>query len=262
MKPLVGAVALLVVIQPGALVAELKQHSIQAFEEYVRGTEARIESEIHGKSFLWAEGSRARLARVRQGEVVIEPFGAEPEVAIRDGVIHDWMGSVFMPGTTLKQTLALIQDYDNHKNLYKLEVIDSRLLSRNGNVFKIRLLMKKKKFLTVVLNMEHDVRYFPLDATRCHSRSYSTRIAEVRNYGKPGQRELPVGQDRGYLWRVYCYWRFLERDGGVYLECEAISLTRGIPAAVSWAIEPIVRGVPRSSLVNALASTRAALAKQ
>ncbi len=262
MKPLVGAVILLLAIQPGALVAELKQHSVQAFEEYVRGTEARIESEVRGKTFLWAERSPARLARVRQGEVVIEPFGPKPEIAIRDGLIHDWIGSVFMPGATLKQTLALIQDYDNHKNLYKLEVIDSHLLSRNGNVFKLRLLMKKKKLLTAVLNMEHEVRYFPLDATRCHSRSYSTRIAEVENYGKPGQRELPVGQDHGFLWRVYCYWRFLERDGGVYMECEAISLTRGIPTGVGWLIEPIARSVPRSSLVNALASTRAALVKQ
>jgi hypothetical protein len=261
-KTLVGAVALLAAIQPGAPAAELKQHSIQAFEEYVRGTEARIESEVHGKSFLWAEGSPARLARVRQGQVVIEPFGANPEIAIRDGLIHDWIGSVFMPGTTIKQTLALIQDYDNHKNLYKLEVIDSRLLSHDGDDFRIRLLMKKKKVLSVVLNMDHHVRYFPLDANRCHSRSYSTRIAEVEHYGKPDQRELPVGRDRGFLWRVYCYWRFLERDGGVYLECEAISLTRGIPTGVGWLVEPVARGVPRSSLVNALASTRAALAKQ
>jgi hypothetical protein len=112
----------------------------------------------------------------------------------------------------------------------------------------------KKKVLTVVLNTEHDVVYFPIDARRSRSRSYSTRIAEVS-----GEREQPVGNDHGFLWRLYSYWRFEERDGGVYLECEAISLTRDVPTGVQWLIEPIIRQLPAESLANTLRSTRNAV---
>lgn len=177
---------------------------------------------------------------------------------VPDGLIHDWVGAVFIPGTTLEKTLALVQDYDSHKNIYA-EVIDSKLLHRDGNEFKVYLRLRKKKVLTVVMNTEHDVRYYPVDPTRWRSRSYSTRIAEVANPGEPNEHELPPGTGQGFLWRLYSYWRFQERDGGVYVECEAISLTRDVPTGLGWLVVPIIRNLPRESLVNTLGATRAAL---
>jgi hypothetical protein len=112
----------------------------------------------------------------------------------------------------------------------------------------------------VVLATEHDVQYFRLGRTRAYSRSYSTKIAQLENPGEPGERELPVGNDNGFLWRLYSYWRMEERDGGVYLECQAISLTRGIPAGLGWMIEPIIRDLPKESLIKTLEATRRALA--
>ena len=242
-----------------AITAELKTETVQAFDRYIRDSEARLDRKLHSSSFLWAEESAQRIQQLRQGQILTEPFTGKREIKVPGGLIHDWIGAVFIPGATLRQTLALVQNYDHHKDVYKPEVIDSKLLSRNGNDFKIRLVLLKKKVLTIVLNTDHDVRYFPLDDKRCYSRSYSTRIAEVDDYGKPGQRELPVGQDHGFLWRLYSYWKFEEKDGGVYVECEAISLTRGIPVAVAWLVEPIVRSLPRESLANTLRATREAI---
>lgn len=242
--------------------AELKKETVQAFERYIRVTEARLEEHLHGaRPFLWTDESPERRQQVRQGLVPTQPHAGRPQVRVPDGLIHDWIGAVFIPGATLPQTLALVQDYNNHHNIYQPEVIASKTLSRNGNDFNIYMRLLKKKVLTVVLNTEHDVRYFPLDAARCHSRSYSTRIAEVSNPDKPGEREAPVGNDHGFLWRLYSYWRFQQRDGGVYVECEAISLTRDVPTAFFWLIEPIIRSLPRESLANTLRATRAALAK-
>jgi hypothetical protein len=81
----------------------------------------------------------------------------------------------------------------------------------------------------------------------------------VINRGEPGERELPPGNDHGFLWRLYSYWRFEERDGGVYVECQAISLTRSVPTGFGWLIEPIIRQLPRESLANTLRATRAAV---
>jgi hypothetical protein len=61
------------------------------------------------------------------------------------------------------------------------------------------------------------------------------------------------------LWRLNSYWRFEERDGGVYVECRAISLTRDVPTGLGWIVEPIVRKLPRQSLINTLTATRQAL---
>ena len=162
-------------------------------------------------------------------------------------------------GATVEETLALVQDYDNHKNIYKPEVLDSKLISHDGNDFQIFLRLLKKKIITVVLDTDHDVHYLPVDSKRWFCRSYTTRIAEVEDPGTPKEKVLPPDTGYGFLWRLYSYWRFQERDGGVYVECRAISLTRDIPLGLGWIIEPIIRKLPRESLINTLKATRDAL---
>ena len=61
------------------------------------------------------------------------------------------------------------------------------------------------------------------------------------------------------MWRLNSFWRYEERDGGVYVECEAISLTRDVPSGLGWLINPIIRNLPKESLVNLLNATRQAL---
>ena len=58
-------------------------------------------------------------------------WSGQAPVQVPNGLIHDWIGAAFLPATNLKETLALIQDYDNHKNIYKPEVMDSKLINRH-----------------------------------------------------------------------------------------------------------------------------------
>jgi len=175
--------------------------------------------------------------------------------------VHDWIGTVFIPGTTLKQTLAFVQDYGNHKNTYRPEVVDSRLVSHQGNDFHTYLRLRKQKVITVLLNTEHDVKYTLVDAKHAYSRSVSTRIAEVENPGTPAERELAPDDDHGFLWKLNSYWRFEERDGGVWVECEAISLTRDVPFGLGAIVKPIIRDLPAESLEKTLRATSVALSK-
>ncbi len=239
--------------------AKLTPQMIQAFDRYVKAAEVRIDERVRTHSYLWVDDAPDRLKRVRDGDVAVSPLVGQGDAPLAGGLVHDWIGGVFVPGVTLVQTLASVQDYGRNKLTHKPEVIDSKLLSHTGNDFKIYLRLMKKKVITVVLDTEHDVRYFPVDATFCYSRSYSTRIAEVENPGKPDEHALPAGEGHGFLWRLYSYWRFLERDGGVYIECQAISLTRDVPTGLGWLIEPIIRGLPRESLINTLNATRNAI---
>jgi hypothetical protein len=239
---------------------QLKKETLEAFESYARATEARLEARRRGGPFLWVDESAGRLAQVRQGKVVIEARNGKGDIGVPDGLVHDWIGAVFIPNTTLAATLAWLQDYDHNSQAYRPEVLDSRILSRNGNEFRVSMRLSKKKIITVVLDTEHDIHYFQLDPARWYSRSYSTRISELVNPGKLDERRLAPGNDHGFLWRVYSYWAFQERDGGVYVECQAVSLTRDVPTGLGWLIEPIIRDLPRQSLEHTLRATRDAVA--
>jgi hypothetical protein len=251
LRPAAWAVFGLTAGMAAAQTTELKPATVLAFDSYIQSAESRIDRQMHSAGgFLWVDQSSGRAGRVRAGAVLSEPWAGKPEQNVPDGLIHDWIGAVFIPGATLDGTLAFVQDYNNHKNVYKPEVLDSKLLSRQGGEFRVYLRLLKKKIITVTLDTYYDVRYVYLDPKRCYSRSRSTRIAELT-----GARELPVGRDHGFLWRLYSYWRFEERDGGVYMECEAISLTRNVPRTLGWLIEPIIRDLPRESLASTLRET-------
>jgi hypothetical protein len=65
-----------------------------------------------------------------------------------------------------------------------------------------------------------------------------------RRSGKRGEADERIMQpDSGYgfLWRLYSYWRFEEREEGTVVECRAISVTPDVPFGLGWAIEPIIQ---------------------
>jgi hypothetical protein len=250
--------ALALVATAPLVAVELKPHTLEAFDRYIRQTEERLETR---KSFLWAGESPDRAGRIRRGEILVEPFGKNPLAKVPSGLIHDWIGSVFIPGATLARTLALVQDYNRHKEFYQPEVVDSRILAHNDEHFRIYLRLLKKQVITVVLSTEHEVQYQAAGPSRWRSKSWTTKISEVSDAGKPGEHEQPPGTGHGFLWRLNSYWRFDERDGGTWVECEAISLTRDVPLGLGLIIEPIIRNLPKESLEHTLRSTRAALVK-
>jgi hypothetical protein len=219
-----------------------------------------MEHTMQGSSpFLWSDLTSERAYEIRQGRIVAQFWSGDRPVKVPSGLVHDWIGAVFIPETTVDATLTLIQDYDNHKNIYKPEVIDSVLKSRHGNDFKIYLRLLKEKVITVVLDTDHDVHYVSLDRTKWFCRSHTTRIAEVEEAGNPKETVRPPDTGHGFLWRLNSYWKFEEKKGGVYAECRAVSLTRDVPFGLGWLIEPIIQKLPRESLINTLESTRRAL---
>jgi hypothetical protein len=248
---------------PDTAAAELHAATIAAFNRYVALTEAQAAGETGYLRIDRAnEAGGGRLDVVRGGKLVIEPLETRDRgqrIAIPDGLVHHWIGVVFVPGATADQALSLLQNYDRHAEIYKPNVARSRLVSRNGDDFKVYLRFFMKKVITVVMNSEHDAHFTRDGPSRFRSRIVSTRIAEVENPDTPREREKPVGNDGGYLWRINSYWRVVERDGGVYIQCESISLTRDIPFGVGWIVRPFVTSIPRETLTFTLETTRKTL---
>jgi hypothetical protein len=239
---------------------QLKPRTLESFGAYIHKAETEMEETLRGSGpFLWCDLNTERVHKVREGQVAAQFWSGKGPAKVPHGLIHDWIAAAFIPESTIQEIFAVIQDYDNHKNIYKPEVIDSKLMSRHDDDFQIYLRLLKKKIITVVLDTDHEVHYRPVDRTRWTCRSYTTRIAEVENAGKQDERVLPPDTGYGFLWRLYSYWRFEQRDAGVVVECRAISLTRDVPFGLGWAIEPIIQKLPKESLINTLEATRQAL---
>ena len=239
---------------------QLDPETLKSFEAYVRDAESAMDESLRsGEPFLWSDEDLARTHQVRTGDIVADFWSGNGPSKVPNGLIHDWIGSVFASGATVDETLHLVQDYDHHQDIYKPEVLISKLMRQRGNDYEIYLRLLKKKILTVVLDTDHDVQYQSVDATRWICRSYTTRIAEVEDAGTPKEQVFPPDTGFGFLWRLYSFWRFQERDAGVYIECRAISLTRDVPLGLGWIIEPIIQRLPRESLIHTLDCTRRAL---
>lgn len=245
--------------------AELQQKTVVAFDHYVAATEARFADELRpGGPFLYIDRlspdqKNQAYEALRRGELKIEKIDSKESgvsQSVPGGIIHHWVGIVFIPGATLAKSLPIIKDYDHRDQYYKPDVIASRTISHNGDDYTMFLRLKQKKFVTAVLNTTYAIHWGEVDPTRVYSNSISTRIAEVKDASKPDGEELPVGTGNGYAWRLNTYWRFEERDGGIYLQCEAVSLSRDIPTGLGWLIEPMVNGIPRDSLLKILTRTR------
>ena len=95
-----------------------------------------------------------------------------------------------------------------------------------------------------------------------YSTSRSTQIAEIDAAGTNAERALSPDEEHGFLWRLNTYWSYEERDGGLYLQIESVSLTRSIPHGLGWAIGPYIESIPRESLEFTLRSTCDALRKE
>jgi len=120
---------------------------------------------------------------------------------------------------------------------------------------------RKQRVITVVLDAEFDSRSAIVGPGRGYSSSRSTHIWQIDHPGTPEERRRPEGNDDGFLWRLNSYWRFEELPQGLFIECEAVSLTRDVPAGLGWLITPIVETLPRSSLEFTLTATKNALAE-
>jgi len=264
-----SALILVVLAVPlGADMADLHAATIAAFDRYVRLTDARMARETGGDGpFIWTDSlpeprKSAALAGLRRGELVIDSLKTKDngkEIDVPDGLIHHWVGVVFVPDVTVDKAVALLQDYDRHSEIFKPAVARSKVMSHAGDDYHVFLRFYMKKVLTVVLNTENDAHYTRPRPGQAYSRIVSTRISEVENPNTPSERELPIGKDGGYMWRLNTYWRFLERDGGTYVQCESISLSRGIPFGLGWIVGPFVTSIPRESLTFTLETTRKTL---
>jgi len=224
-------------------------------ERYVSGVEARIRQERGGVGPFLPGIDAEHAARLRGGQIVVErltPAGGE---ALPGGLLHDWRGTVFVPGATVKEFEGMLRDFAAYPREFAPQVLAARLVAGSGERLQMEMRVRQKHVIAVTLDGTYDVRFGLLDAENGWSTSQSTRIEEIGADGRP----LSPDAEHGFLWRLDTWWRYEQRDGGLYVQMETVSLTRSIPAGLGWVVGPFVENIPQESLEFTLRRACAAM---
>ncbi|MDE3110937.1 MAG: hypothetical protein KGL02_13475, partial [Acidobacteriota bacterium] len=207
-------------------------------------------------------------ARLRRGEIIVTSGGISP-VAVPGGLVHHWIGIVFIPRATIPRLFAVLQNSNQMARYYSPDVAASHLVKRHGDEFQFSMRLREHKIITVMLDGLYGVRYGQLDPAHQFSVSHSMQMVEVSDDRQIDQANAAEtsesadgsghGTDHGFLWRTNAYWRFEQAEDGVLVEFESISLSRDVPSGWGWLIDPFIREIPRQSLVFTLRATRKAV---
>lgn len=242
----------------GTAAAEPKPAAVMAFNSYVEQVESRLEQQHRSAAGFIVPADAAQLQR---GEQIIEQVEPPGGTDLPGAMLHHWRGTAFVPGATAADFERLMKDFAGYPKFYAPQVVSTRVISHQGNDFQVLMRTRQKHVITVVMDLHVDVTFGRLDARHGYSVSRSTQISEIDSPGTSKEHALNPKDDHGFLWRLNTYWSYEERDGGLYMQIETVSLSRSVPAGLGWAIKPFVESVPRESLEFTLSSTGKALRK-
>jgi hypothetical protein len=198
--------------------------------------------------------------RLRRGELIVErltPSGGE----FPGAMLHHWRGTAFVPGARAADFERLMRDFNSYPQHFSPQVLRARVMTQQGDPLQVEMRVKQRHVITVVMDTAYDINFGRLDAQHGYSIARSTRISEVDAAGTNAERTLDPRQEHGFLWRLNTYWSYEERDGGLSMQIESVSLTRSIPTGLGWVVGPFVESIPRESLEFTLRSVYSALRK-
>ncbi len=242
-------------------VTKLQPQTVSEFERYAQSVEAEINERWQGKkNFLAIEDDPVSMQKVLAEEFAIRELPDGQPTDVKDGLVHDWIGEVYIPNTGMERVLEVLRDFDRHKEIYP-EVADSRTVRRNGQDVTGYWRLQRKGIVPVVLDVEQNAHYQQVSPGKWTCRAYARNITEVDTGLFARGRKFPPGEGHGYLWRLYSYWSLESFHGGVLAECRTLSLSRDIPQGLAWAVVPYVQKTPYESLLSTLRETRKAASR-
>jgi hypothetical protein len=241
--------------------SELQQDTIGAWDQYVHGSDLHVRERAAGKkAFLWVDDFPDRAAHLRRGEIIIAPLAGHGNQSVPNGLIHHWIGAVFIPHATLASLLNVVNDFDRYKEIYRPLVVESALIACTEQEQEYSMVWRHHVLMVdATARGQYRTELHSVDAKRAYGITNASRIQEIQAFGERDQRLLAPDTGSGFIWRIRSVSRFEQRDGGVYLEIEALALTRDIPASLRWLVSPVVNHLSVNALKLTLRQTRDAV---
>ncbi|HXP11118.1 MAG TPA: hypothetical protein VN828_21615 [Acidobacteriaceae bacterium] len=242
--------------------AEPTPAAVSAFDDYVHSVESRLAKQHQSPNrFLAPPLTPQDEQRLRKGELIIEPITPLTGLPLPGALLHDWRGTAFAAGAKAADFERLMRNINAYPQYYAPQVLQAKLISQQGDHLQALMRVRQKHVLTVVLDTTYDITFGRLDAQHGYSISRSTKVSEIDSPGSANEHALSPSEEHGFLWHLNSYWTYEERDGGLYLQIESVSLTRAVPSGLNWIIQPFIEKIPRESLEFTLRSTCNALRK-
>ena len=252
----------LLAIAPDICMGEAPGPAVAAFDRYLAEVDARMARQHQSAGeFLAPAGGPDVERRLRNADLIVERLAPTSALDLKGAMLYHWRGTAFAAGATAADFERLMRDYAAYPQRFAPEVTQTRVVSQKGDRYQIVMRVRQHHVITVVMDTSYDVTFGRLDPRHGYSISRSTQVSEIDSPGTSHERVLSAKDEHGFLWRLTTYWSYEERDGGVYMQIESISLTRSIPAGLGWAVGPFVESVPRESLEFTLRSVCNALRK-
>jgi hypothetical protein len=255
-----SAASLLLLLAASCLsAAELKQETLRAWDAYIQALDVERANRIAGKSpFLLVDESPELRQQVQRNGVAITNHDPRK---VPQGMIHHWIGVIFLPNSTLDQALAVLTNYGDYSEVYKQLLKSTSVLERDGDNVELKAVaVQKVMSVTAAVSTDNQIHIVRPDSKRAYITSSATSVQEIANYGQANEHPFPENRRPGYVWRAVVHERVEERDGGVYVELETVALSRGIPIEFRWLIKPLTDELPRKIMADMLEDTRSALA--
>ena len=228
---------------PGLLRGGPAPAAIATFDSYIKTMESRLAQQHRSQNAFLAPAvsdSDGAEARLRRGELIVERLTPSKGAEFSGALLHHWRGTAFAPGSEAADFERLMRDFNVFPRHFAPQVLNARVFAQRGDRMKVSMRVRQRHVITVVMDTTCDMTFGQLDLRHGYSISRSSRIAEIVSPGTSAERTLNADQEHGFLWRLNTYWSYEERDGGLYLQIEAVSLTRAIPPGLGWAIRPYV----------------------
>ena len=147
------AILLFLLVPALANAVELEPETLQAWDAYVCAAKMRMEKRASGQvPFMWVDEERDLAERVRAGEVLVGPVDGNSPHTVPRGLIHDWIGAVFIPKAKLEDVMGVLDDYKRYKDFYRPMVVKARLLEQTFDHQKVTMLMAQKAYHYVYPN--------------------------------------------------------------------------------------------------------------
>lgn len=255
--PLLFACVLLCALA-SAKAAELKSETVHAWDSYVLGVTANEGERNAGiRNFLSTDDSSETYRRLQKGDLIITNHDPRK---VPQGLIHHWTGSIFVPDASMDQALHVLNSYDRYSSIFSSLIKNTSVLDPTSDAVKLRVLATQKAFsVTAAVDTDEQLQILRLSPHRTCITANAVRIDELANYGQPSEHAFAEGKRPGYVWRALVIERLEERDGGLYVELQTITLSRGIPVEVRWLIKPLTDELPRRMMATILEETRSAI---
>ncbi|MCX6627410.1 MAG: hypothetical protein NTW28_07255 [Candidatus Solibacter sp.] len=221
---------------------------LRGYQDYVAAAEQKMSSRFDSAELSWVPDSAAReaAARLASGRLVrwnISDAALNRRIAGQNGTVIHWIGAIRIPGASLTDLQAVLQDYDRYDRIYQPMVFECKAQRDGGGPYTgyEAILGLHSTFRFASLFPQHYA--FRVKVRIVHSAGTSLpaasawlvhlKASEIResDSGVPGRTDLlEPFRDHGIMWALNAYWRARQRGTGLYLEFETITLARSVQA--------------------------------